>query len=106
MAHLVPLDFWRDARIALDAIKPLFWLAETEHPNYQDVFDCSYAWHWMHETERFAKNQIGVHNLANNLKLYEEKRGLALPIYFLPAIMTRIVGMAQKYENTAPPRNH
>ena len=30
MAHLVPLDFWRDARMQLDKIKPLFWLAETE----------------------------------------------------------------------------
>ncbi len=31
MAHLVPLDFWRDARKHLDTVKPLFWLAETEH---------------------------------------------------------------------------
>src|SRR5215204_5807583 len=73
MAHLVPLDFWRDARTALDAIKPLFWLAETEHVNYQDVFDCSYAWHWMHETEKFSKDQIGVPDLGNTLKAYEEK---------------------------------
>ncbi|MBC7827961.1 MAG: 1,4-alpha-glucan branching protein [Chitinophagaceae bacterium] len=73
MAHLVPLDFWRDARISLDVIKPLFWLAETEHFNYQTVFDCSYAWHWMHETERFAKDQIGVPDLMNNLRIYEQK---------------------------------
>lgn len=73
MAHLVPLDFWRDARVALDVIKPLFWLAETEHNNYQDVFDCSYAWHWMHETERFSKDQIAVPELMNNLKGYEHK---------------------------------
>jgi alpha-amylase len=73
MAHLVPLDFWRDARVALDAIKPLFWLAETEHINYQDVFDCSYAWHWMHETERFSKDQIGVPDLMNTLKEYQQK---------------------------------
>jgi len=73
MAHLVPLDFWRDARISLDTIKPLFWLAETEHFNYQDVFDCSYAWHWMHETEKFGKDQIGVADLVNTLKGYEQK---------------------------------
>ena len=30
MAHLVPLDFWRNARMELDQVKPLFWLAETE----------------------------------------------------------------------------
>jgi glycosidase len=73
MAHLVPLDFWRNARIALDAIKPLYWLAETEHNNYQHVFDCSYAWHWMHETEKFAKEQIGVPELRNTLIGYEQK---------------------------------
>lgn len=73
MAHLVPLDFWRDARLALDAVKPLFWLAETEHINYQSVFDCSYAWHWMHETEKFAKDQIRVPDLAEILKGYEKK---------------------------------
>lgn len=73
MAHLVPLDFWRNARIALDAVKPLFWLAETEHNNYQEVFDCSYAWHWMHETEKFAKDQLGVHDLRQTLKHYELK---------------------------------
>ena len=73
MAHLVPLDFWRNARLELDAIKPLFWLAETEHIFYQDVFDCSYAWHWMHETERFAKDQLGVQDLRNTLSGYEQK---------------------------------
>ena len=73
MAHLVPLDFWRDARTALDAVKPLFWLAETEHINYQDVFDCSYAWHWMHETEKFAKDRISVPDLVTVLKGYEAK---------------------------------
>jgi len=73
MAHLVPLDIWREARIALDEIKPLFWLAETEHVNYQHVFDCSYAWHWMHETEKFSKDQIGVSDLVNTLKGYEQK---------------------------------
>ena len=50
MAHLVPLDFWRQARQHLDKIKQLYWLAETEHANYQYVFDCSYAWNWMHIT--------------------------------------------------------
>ena len=73
MAHLVPLDFWRDARSVLDAIKPLYWLGETEHLNYQAVFDCSYAWHWMHETERFSRDQAGVQDLVNTLKGYEQK---------------------------------
>ncbi len=74
MAHLVPLDFWRQARQHLDAIKPLFWLAETEHPNYQHVFDCSYAWHWMHATENFVKNHGSVEDLKHVLSEYQRKK--------------------------------
>ncbi len=43
MAHLVPRDFWRDAREELDSIRPLFWLAETDDANYFEVFDVGYA---------------------------------------------------------------
>lgn len=74
MAHLVPLDFWRDARIYLDKIKPLFWLGETEHNNYQQVFDCSYAWHWMHLTESFIKGKAGVDELRLALAEYQKKK--------------------------------
>lgn len=74
MAHLVPLDFWRNARIHLDKVKPLFWLGETEHPSYQPVFDCSYAWHWMHLTESFVKGKVGIDELRLALIEYERKK--------------------------------
>lgn len=74
MAHLVPLDFWRDARTHLDKIKPLFWLAETEHVNYQHVFDCSYAWQWMHVTENFSKHKIGIDDVRRALGDYQKKK--------------------------------
>lgn len=74
MAHLVPLDFWRDARRHLDKIKPLFWLGETEDYNYQKVFDCSYAWHWMHITDSFAKGKAGVDELRLALADYQKKK--------------------------------
>lgn len=74
MAHLVPLDFWRDARLHLDKVKPLFWLAETEDLNYQHVFDCSYAWQWMHASENFAKKRIGIDELRNTLLDYQKKK--------------------------------
>ena len=74
MAHLVPLDFWREARLHLDKVKPLFWLAETEHFNYQYVFDCSYAWNWMHASENFAKKKIGVEDLKGILLDYQKKK--------------------------------
>jgi glycosidase len=74
MAHLVPLDFWREARMQLDKIKPLFWLAETEHPNYQYAFDCSYAWSWMHASENFAKRKTSIEDLRMVLLDYQLKK--------------------------------
>lgn len=71
MAHLVPLDFWRQARLQLDQTKPLFWLAETEDYHYLDVFDCCYAWDWMHQTLRFSKGEIGLAELKGVLSRYD-----------------------------------
>lgn len=71
MAHLVPLDFWRQARIELDTIKPLFWLAETEDYHYLDVFDCCYAWQWMHDTVKFCRGEIDLSRLKEVLFRYQ-----------------------------------
>lgn len=72
MAHLVPLDFWKQARVHLDAIKPLFWLGETEDIHYLDVFDACYAWTWMHETEKFSKGSQTLYGLKQCLIHYQE----------------------------------
>jgi alpha-amylase len=74
MAHLVPLDFWRDARKYLDDVKPLFWLAETEQNNYQYTFDCSYAWSFMHLSENIVKNTAGMDELRLLLSGYLKKK--------------------------------
>lgn len=71
MAHLVPRDFWHQARTALDPAKPLFWLAETEDLHYLDVFDCCYAWRWMHATEKFTRQEMSVKDLVALLGNYE-----------------------------------
>ena len=70
MAHLVPLDFWVKARTALDAIKPLFWLAECDVPEYHAAFDCSYAWDWMHASEKFAKQELASIVLEKSINRY------------------------------------
>ncbi len=71
MAHLVPLDFWRRARMELSDVKDLFWLAETEDIHYLEVFDACYAWTWMHETEKLGKGQLSVSQLRNVLHNYQ-----------------------------------
>ena len=70
MAHLVPLNFWKTARIVCDAKKPLFWLAECEVVDYHNVFDVSYAWAWMHETEKFVKGERSLNDINNVLHSY------------------------------------
>ena len=61
LAFWVELDFWKEARKELDAIKPLFWLGELdpiEHPEYMGTFDAAYTWTWMHKTEDFYKKHL------------------------------------------------
>ncbi len=47
MAGFVPLDFWEQARMELEQIKPVFMLAEWESRDlHARAFDASYAWSW------------------------------------------------------------
>lgn len=72
MAHLVPLDFWRQAKVKLNMVKEgLFWLAECEEPGYHEVFDATYTWKWMHVTEQFYKQQLPLPTLVNTLHEYD-----------------------------------
>ena len=71
MAHLVPLDFWAEARTELDDTKPLFWLAETEDLAYHKVFDASYTWKFLHLMEDVYKGFRSVVDVENVLKEYK-----------------------------------
>lgn len=45
VAGAVPVQFWENARRELDAIKPVFMLAEWEYPElHRRAFDATYAW--------------------------------------------------------------
>ncbi len=82
MAHLVPLDFWIDARTKCDAAKPLFWLAECDELNYHQAFDVSYAWNWMHVTEKHARADASLHDIRNQLHAYTQYPQGAIKLYF------------------------
>jgi glycosidase len=73
MAHLVPLDFWYEARQFCDAIKNLFWLAECEEIDYHQVFDATYTWNWMHHSAEFCQHKIGMQQLRKVLDDYQKK---------------------------------
>ena len=82
MAHLVPLDFWVDAKQQCETIKPLFWLAECEVPEYHKVFDVTYAWKWMHATEKLVKEYASLQDVKNVLKEYQDYPPNALKLFF------------------------
>ncbi len=47
VAGFVPTDFWNTVRRELDAIKPVFMLAEWENRDlHAEAFDMTYAWSW------------------------------------------------------------
>ncbi|MEO7800681.1 MAG: alpha-amylase family glycosyl hydrolase [Ginsengibacter sp.] len=84
MAHLVPLDFWASAKLALKDVKPdLFWLAECEAIEYHTVFDATYTWKWMHTSEDNLKANLNVDDYLSVLNDYNnEFMPEALRVYF------------------------
>ncbi len=82
MAHLVRLDFWIQAKQQCEKLKQLIWLAESEATEYYEVFNITYAWNWMHTTERFAKGNANMYDLKNVLKLYDDYPADALKLFF------------------------
>ena len=82
MAHLVPLDFWKNARYKCDQLKKLFWLAECDEKEYLNVFDSNYAWDWMHLSEKLVNQEINVHALINNLQQYLNFENNKLKLFF------------------------
>ena len=58
VAGFVPLDFWNNVRRELDAIKPVFMLAEWEARDlHAEAFDATYAWSWYDRCTRGRDGQ-------------------------------------------------
>jgi alpha-amylase len=72
MAHLIPLQFWINARMQISPFKKdLIWLAETEEIDYHQAFDVSYTWKWMHITEQFVKKEKSLWDCLALLQEYK-----------------------------------
>lgn len=79
LAFWVELHFWQEAIPELNAVKPLFWLAEAdalEHPAYMEVFDAAYSWTWMHKTEDWYQKQLPLQELIHVLVRYSSAPGI------------------------------
>lgn len=84
MAHLVPIDFWLQAKEKLAKIKgDLFWLGECEDPEYHKAFDATYTWRWMHASQEFFQKRMNLQSLLTVLyKSVTEFPCDALRLYF------------------------
>ncbi len=76
VAGMVPIDFWNNVRKELDAIKPVFMLAEWESRDlHAEAFDMTYAWSW-HEA---VKDVVNGHAGLSKLFVYYSWRESAYP---------------------------
>jgi glycosidase len=58
VAGYVPLDFWESERARLEAIRPVFMLAEWKSSELQrKAFDATYAWEWHVAAKKIAQGQ-------------------------------------------------
>jgi glycosidase len=75
VAGFVPTDFWNTLRKELDAIKPVFMLAEWESRDlHVESFDMTYAWSWYDTMKDIANGKADVSHLfvyySWNVKAY------------------------------------
>ncbi len=58
VAGFIPIDFWENARAELDAVKPVFMLAEWESRDlHKKAFDMTYSWSLWNEMHAVAKGK-------------------------------------------------
>jgi glycosidase len=57
VAGWVPMDFWMEARAELQAVKPIFMLAEAEEVPLHDAFEMTYGWNFHHIMNDVAKGK-------------------------------------------------
>ncbi len=64
VAGFVPIDFWNNVRKELDAIKPVFMLAEWESRDmHANAFDMTYAWSWHEAMMHVIKHEGDLNKL-------------------------------------------
>jgi glycosidase len=65
VAGFVPVDFWNTLRAELDAIRPVFMLAEWDTRDlHARAFDMTYAWSWNDTLHRIATGKADVGSLG------------------------------------------
>ncbi len=77
VADWVPVDFWNQARMELDKVKPVFMLAEAENPeHHKAAFDMSYGWefhHYMNKIAKREKNAASIYEYLDGQKKFPKE---------------------------------
>ncbi len=64
VAGFVPTEFWNNVRKELDAIKPVFMLAEWENRDlHAEAFDMTYSWTWNEAVHKLCLGQGSLSSL-------------------------------------------
>ena len=74
VAGMVPVDFWNEARTALDKVKPVFMLAEDEDNAalVEYAFDMNYAWKMLHLMNDIAQGKKKAADIWDYMKWNNE----------------------------------
>ncbi len=73
VAMEVPTNFWNEARVALEKVKPMFMLAESEthQPDqFESAFDAYYGWEMHHIFNKLYKGEV---NAKEIIRVMSEK---------------------------------
>lgn len=91
VAGFVPLDFWNNVRKELDAIKPVFMLAEFEGRDFHaQAFDMTYGWTWHQAVHAIAHGHADVNKLYVYYSWNER---------YYPANIMRMLGVTNHDQN-------
>jgi glycosidase len=68
VAGMVPVDFWEEAALKLNEIKPMFMLAEDEGniELLKKAFILNYSWSFHHTMNKIAKGEAGTSELVGH----------------------------------------
>jgi cyclomaltodextrinase len=84
VAEMVPVDFWPQARAALEQVRPgLFMLAEGEKPElHKRAFDMTYTWSLFHPMNDIAAGKKNAKAIDEYLKEQKSWPSNAFRMYF------------------------
>jgi glycosidase len=78
VAFEVPTDFWEEARVALDSVKPVFMLAEAEMhaPDlFNKAFDAYYGWEMHHVFNKLVKGETTTSEFSRIIAHHDSVTG-------------------------------